>query len=61
MNDIMTVLKQGNILSQPEPHIKTGRWIYNVKGETLDGEHLNISVDIDDNKNILLTAFCKEG
>lgn len=61
MQDVLNALKQGIISTPAEPHPKTGRWIYNVEGKTIEGKALKISVDIDDNKNVLVTAFCKEG
>jgi hypothetical protein len=59
MQDVLNILRQGTIPSPPEPHLTTGRWIYNVEGETIEGESLKISVDIDDSKNVLLSVSRK--
>lgn len=59
MQDVLNVLRKGTIPSPPEPHLTTGRWIYNVEGETIEGKSLKISVDIDDSRNVLVSVSWK--
>lgn len=51
MQDILAVIEGGFIKKEAEPDIKTGRWIYNVEGETPDGDKLRICIDIEDENN----------
>lgn len=48
MQDILQVIKTGAIYTEPEIHTKTGRWTYKVEGKTIDGDKLDIVIDIDD-------------
>ncbi|MFO0754629.1 MAG: DUF4258 domain-containing protein [Thermodesulfovibrionales bacterium] len=58
MRDILQVIERGAIYGEPEIHPKTGRWIYKVEGKTVDGEKLNIFVDIreEDDCLVILTG-----
>lgn len=59
MQDVVCALQNGNIYREPEPHPKTGRWIYSIDGKTIDGEKIRIEVDISDDKEkvILVTGI----
>ena len=59
MQDIVYVLKNGKITREPERNPKTGNWIYNVEGKTLEDKNLTIPVDIDEEQTMirLLTIF----
>ena len=64
MQDVVYVLKRGKIYLEPEPHQKTGNWIYRVQGKTLDDVYLIIPVDIQEEQNrikILTAMISKRG
>ena len=48
MQDVMHVLKSGNVYEEPEIHPKTGRFVYAMEGKTLDDKSLKLIVDIND-------------
>ncbi|MDA8215222.1 MAG: DUF4258 domain-containing protein [Nitrospiraceae bacterium] len=53
MQDILNVIRTGAIYTEPEIHPKTGRWTYKVEGKTIDGDKIDIVVDIDDKNNCI--------
>ena len=59
MQDVICSLQNGNIYREPEPHPKTGRWIYSIEGKTVDEVKIRIEVDISDDKEkvILITGI----
>ena len=52
--DVLYVIESGAIYSEPEVHLKTGRWIYKVEGKTFDGERLHVFVDIKEKDNCIV-------
>lgn len=46
MNDVLYVLGRGQVKREPEPHIKTGFFVYRMSGRTIDGEPLVVAVAI---------------
>jgi len=57
IQEAVQAIKNGNIYNEAEPHPKTGNWIYNVEGKTIDGKALRIAVDILENGIVLLTVI----
>lgn len=52
--DILKVLNNGRIYNDPEPHIKTGDWIYTIIGSGIDDRDIAIPVFINKKENYLL-------
>lgn len=46
VEDILFIVKNGIINTEPEIHIKTGRWTYRVEGKDLDERSIHLLVDI---------------
>ncbi len=56
--DAYHVLKNGRILNEPEPDIRTGDWKYRMEGIDLDGKGLAVVFCFkDDSTGFLITAF----
>jgi hypothetical protein len=53
MQDILHAIRTGAIYTEPEIHPKTGRWTYKIEGKTIDGNNINILIDIDDKNNCI--------
>lgn len=56
IQDVIHAIKNGQIIDEPEPHIKTGHLIYSVRGKSLDGNDMRIPIDIDKDNNKI--TFC---
>lgn len=54
MQDVLNCISTGRILKEPEQHEVSGHWIYQVEGQTVDGDNLRIPVDIDKENNRLI-------
>ena len=52
--DILKVLNNGHVYNDPEPHIKTGNWIYTIIGSGIDEGDIAIPVFINTKENYLL-------
>lgn len=52
--DVLHVIKKGAIFSEPEIHLRTGRWTYKIEGKTVDGERLHVLVDIREAENCIV-------
>ncbi len=59
VRDVLHVIKTGRIPGEPEPHIKTGKWIYTIEGLTLDGVKLKVPVSIydEEQKVVIVTVM----
>ena len=55
--DIEHVLKNGAIFKEAEPHPRTGKWNYNIEGETVDGNNLRVTVEIRPNNVIIISTM----
>ena len=52
--DILQAFKNGRIFDEPEPHIKTGNWLYKILGNGIDNSSLQVVVHINEKENYLL-------
>lgn len=61
IQDALHAINNGTIRSEPEPHIKTGRWVYSISGMTLDKTALEIVVDIyeEEGRIVIITGITK--
>ena len=57
--DILWAFKHGKVFDEPEPHIKSGNWLYKIIGSGIDNASLEVVVDINEQENYLniITAF----
>ncbi|GBE03425.1 hypothetical protein BMS3Abin09_00340 [bacterium BMS3Abin09] len=59
--DILRVLNNGRIYNDPEPHIKTGNWIYTIIGSGIDDGNIVVPVFINKRENyILIVTLVRE-
>jgi hypothetical protein len=55
MRDVIEAINKGAIYDEAEMHPKTGRWNYTVRGKTVDGESLDLVIDLDeDNERVVI-------
>ncbi len=59
--DVRNAIDRGSIYDEPEPHIKTGNWIYRIEGPSLDGKPIIVPVALQQGKLCLVTVFTKRG
>ncbi len=55
--DIEHVLKNGAIFKEAEPHPRTGKWNYNIEGETVDGNNLRVTIEIRPGNVIIISTM----
>lgn len=58
MDDVLRVLRRGQVRLPPEPHIRTGYYTYRVEGRTVDGTSVIVVVTLMSEEHIdLVTVF----
>lgn len=57
MQDVVYLLKAGEIIDPPELNIKTGEWKYRVEGETLDEKAIAVIVTVEKGCTTLITCI----
>ncbi|MGH8247416.1 MAG: DUF4258 domain-containing protein [Gammaproteobacteria bacterium] len=59
--EIVAVLRQGQIYMPPEPDIKTGEWKYRIEGDAPTGRRLAVVFSFKSvEQAFLITVFCIE-
>lgn len=53
IQDVLNCINNGYIYDNPEPHPRTNKWIYKIKGEKIDGEKLEVVVAVYKEKNMV--------
>lgn len=56
MHDVLSVIKTGRIFIEPEPHIRSGKWVYTIEG-TAGEETLKVPVAIyEDSRMVVIVT-----